>query len=48
MKKFFGKIDLSASMFSKRNSVKRESAMFSFFTDGNSGMHKRVVCTTLS
>jgi hypothetical protein len=32
----------------KRNSVNRESAVFSFFTDGNSGVHKGVVCATLS
>jgi hypothetical protein len=32
----------------KRNSVKRESAVFSFLTDGNSGVHKGVVCTALS
>ncbi len=32
----------------KRNLVKLESAVFSFFTNGNSGVHKGVVRVTLS
>jgi hypothetical protein len=32
----------------KRNSVKRESAVFSFLTDGNAGVHKGVVRAALS
>ncbi len=38
----------SWSIKRKRNSVKRESVVFSFLTDSNSGVHKGVVGATLS
>jgi hypothetical protein len=37
----------SLSINKESNLVKGESAVFSFFTDDNSGVHKGVVCATL-